>query len=70
MIDLTELVVQAQAGDKAAFEQLIEQHTTLTRRVAQRLIWQPDVADDLAQEAWLQAYLSLDGLRDPTRFAS
>ena len=70
MNDLTEWVAQAQQGDKAAFERLVQQHNTLAHRVAHRMIWEPGIAEELVQEAWLQAYLSLDNLYDPSRFAS
>ena len=36
--------------------------------IALHLVSQPETAQDLVQEATLQAYLSLDQLRDVTRF--
>lgn len=66
----SELVLQARTGDKQAFGQLIERHQQMVRRIAGRVIAQPEVARELAQEAMLQAYLSLEQLRDVTRFKS
>jgi len=40
----------------------------MVRRFARRLVADADLAADLAQEAFVQAYLSLDRLRDPGRF--
>jgi RNA polymerase sigma factor (sigma-70 family) len=40
----------------------------IARRFAMRLIADKDLAQELAQEAMLQAYLSLDHLRDAARF--
>jgi RNA polymerase sigma factor (sigma-70 family) len=63
-----ELVVLARSGDKDAFGLLAERYQMLAHRFATRLITDADLAQELAQEAMLQAYLSLDHLRDPARF--
>ena len=65
-----ELVGLARQGDKDAFGILTQRYHTLARRLALRLVSRDDLAQDLAQEAMLQAYLSIDGLRDPSRFKS
>lgn len=65
-----ELVARARHGDKAAFGWLIERYMPVARRVAGRMVAYTTLADDLAQEAMLQAYLSLDSLRDDARFAT
>jgi RNA polymerase sigma factor (sigma-70 family) len=66
----SELVVQAQAGDKYAFGILIERYQQMVRRIAAGMVADKECARELAQEAILQAYLSLDHLRDITRFKS
>ncbi|MFN8494488.1 MAG: bifunctional nuclease domain-containing protein [Caldilineaceae bacterium] len=66
----SELVLAAQAGDKVAFGQLVERHLPLARRVAMQMIAHQEIAWELAQEALLEAYLSLDTLREPARFQS
>jgi RNA polymerase sigma factor (sigma-70 family) len=66
----TELVTLARNGDKDAFGLLAQRYQALARRFALRLVASEDGAQDLAQEAMLQAYLSLDRLRDPARFKS
>ncbi len=65
-----ELVALARAGDKDAFGQLAERHQRSARAVALRTVADPDVANDLVQEALVQAYLSLGHLRDGSRFGS
>jgi RNA polymerase sigma factor (sigma-70 family) len=66
----SELVALARGGDKAAFGQLIERHQQMVRRIVIGIIARAEIACELAQEAMLQAYLSLEHLRDDTRFKS
>ena len=66
----SELVALARGGDKAAFGQLIERHQQMVRHIVMGIIASAEIARELAQEAMLQAYLSLDHLRDDTRFKS
>ncbi len=65
-----ELVAQTRDGDKSAFGQLVERHQQMVERIAKRMIADVWIAHELAQEAILQAYLSLDHLRDTSRFKS
>lgn len=65
-----ELVFLSQQGNKAAFGQLVLRHQTMAQRLATRVIGNGDLAQDLVQDAMLQAYLSLEKLNDPTRFKS
>jgi len=64
-----DLVRLARDGDPAAFRLLVERHLPMARARAGRLCPQPDDADDAVQDAFLQAFLALDRLRDPDRFA-
>ncbi len=65
-----ELVILARAGDKRAFGQLIERYQPMAERIAMGMVTNAFIAQELAQEAILQAYLSLDHLRDSDRFRS
>jgi len=65
-----DLVRLARDGDPAAFRLLVERHLPTARARAARLCPQPDDADDAVQDAFLQAFLALDRLRDPDRFAA
>jgi RNA polymerase sigma factor (sigma-70 family) len=64
-----DLVRLARDGDPAAFRLLVERHRPMARARAARLCRQPDDADDAVQDAFLQAFVALDRLRDPDRFA-
>jgi RNA polymerase sigma factor (sigma-70 family) len=66
----TELLAAARDGNKDAFGSLIERYQPMTERIAQRMVGNGFIAQELAQEAVLQAYLSLDRLRNDAQFAS
>lgn len=65
-----DLVARAQGGDKDAFGELAKRHRPNVERLARRMVGDHDLARDLTQEALLQAFLSLDRLRDNARLAS
>jgi len=65
-----ELVAKVRQGDKDSFGKLIERYQQMVRHIARKMIANDWVAHELAQEAILQAYLSLDHLRDAERFKS
>ena len=65
-----ELVALARFGDKDALGHLVERYQHMAKRVAMGVVAHEDIARELAQEAMLQAYLSLDRLRDVGRFQS
>lgn len=63
---LVRLIRRAQAGDAAAFDELIIAHQRKVVSLAWRLLGNPDDARDAAQEAFLRVYKHLDKF-DPTR---
>jgi RNA polymerase sigma factor (sigma-70 family) len=63
-----ELVNLARKGDKNSFNLLVQRYQIVIQRFAMRLVKQEEYAQDLMQEALLQAYLSLDRLRYPAKF--
>ena len=65
-----DLVGLARSGEKDAFGALAERHQRMAARVATGMVGDENVALELTQEAILQAYLSLDRLRDGHRFQS
>jgi RNA polymerase sigma factor (sigma-70 family) len=65
-----DLVRRARSGDAGAFRLLVERHFRPASTLAARLGQQPDDVDDIVQEAFLQAFLGLDRLRDPDRFGA
>jgi RNA polymerase sigma factor (sigma-70 family) len=62
-----ELVAATLRGDRSAFAVLLDRHAVGVRALAGRLLPSHD-AEDVAQEALLQAFLGLGRLRDPARF--
>ena len=63
-----ELVRRAQAGDREAFEMLVERHATETYRLAAAIVGEAD-ARDVAQESFIAAWQQLPRLRDADAFA-
>jgi RNA polymerase sigma-70 factor, ECF subfamily len=64
-----DLVRLARAGDPTAFRILVERHLPLARARASRLCSDPGDVDDVVQESFLQAFVALDRLQHPDRFA-
>jgi len=64
------LLRAAQAGDRAAFGQLAEQHGPRLRRYLAAMTHDDALADDVRQETLRLALERLDQLRDPARFGS
>jgi RNA polymerase sigma-70 factor (ECF subfamily) len=62
------LVARARAGDQAAFAMLVDAHADRAVRIATTILGDPADGRDATQEAFLQAWLHLRGLRDEARF--
>ena len=69
MIALDSLVRSAQRGDKSAFGVLVRHYQNMAYGVSYARVDDPDVAQDVAQEAFVDAYLSLDKLRELAAFS-
>lgn len=54
-----DLVALARAGNRRAYEELVERHRDVVFRVAARIVG-PDEADDVAQDSLVRAYYRLD----------
>jgi RNA polymerase sigma factor (sigma-70 family) len=65
-----DLVAAVLDGDRAAFVELVDRHAARATALAQGLLGSRAEAEDIAQEATLQAYLGLRDLRDPERFGA
>src|ERR1700736_321500 len=57
-------------GDAAAFCDLVRRHQSWLRNLLRRLCRDPALADDLAQQVFLQAWRSLPGLRSVAAFGA
>ena len=58
--DETPLIAQLRAGDEAAFEQVVRQYGGRLLAVARRIVGTEEDARDVVQEAFLNAFRSLD----------
>jgi len=63
------LAVAAQGGNEAAFTQLVDRHKDAVFAIAMARTGDFDVARDIAQEAFVRAYVGLGGLHEPERFS-
>jgi RNA polymerase sigma-70 factor (ECF subfamily) len=67
-IENNHLILEARAGDQAAFGQLVAHYEVRVQRTARRILGDADEARDAAQEVFLRFYRSLkrfDQRRDP-----
>lgn len=64
------LVEIARHGDKTAFAELVGHHYPVLLGLCRRALEDPVLAEDAAQDAILQAMLSLDRLQQPERFGA
>jgi RNA polymerase sigma-70 factor (ECF subfamily) len=64
----TDLVIQAQRGDKSAFAMLATEIGDRYLAVALKILRDHDLAEDATQQALLSIWQDLPQLRDPARF--
>ena len=64
------LIALARSGDKGAFGILVERYQLMAERIAMGVVGHEEISRELAQEAMLQAYLSIDRLRNDGSFRS
>jgi RNA polymerase sigma-70 factor (ECF subfamily) len=64
------LVAQFRSGEREAFDLLLMRYAPSVLRLCTRLLGTSAEAQDVAQEAALQAFLGLDHLQDPARFGA
>ena len=71
MIDNDQTIVSAvQGGDREAFAALVNRHKDRVYSVLLRLMADPQVAEELAHEAFVRAYRGLDGFRGQSQFGT
>ena len=66
--ELTERVIRARAGDRAAFDLLAVGVVDGLYRIARLVLRDTDVAEDAVQEALVRCWRDLPSLREPARF--
>ncbi len=60
----------ARTGDRSAFEELVRRRQSWVRMHIRRFSGDTTLADDLAQQVFLQAWRDIPRIRDPKRFAA
>ncbi|MCI0544525.1 MAG: sigma-70 family RNA polymerase sigma factor [Actinobacteria bacterium] len=65
-----ELVARAQRGDRAAFAALVRAHQDEVYTLARRLVGDPHLAADVAQEAMVRAWRALPRFRGDSRLST
>lgn len=65
-----ELIDRVQQGDHDAYRQLVERHQAFVFTTILSLVNQRELAEDLAQETFLQAYRSLPKFKVRSRFST
>jgi RNA polymerase sigma-70 factor (ECF subfamily) len=64
------LVRRAKEGDEAAFNELIERHQARVFHHAQRLMGNPQDAEEVLQDTFLQVFRNLDRFEERSRFST
>lgn len=65
----TDLVARATAGDRGAWDALVDRYGNLVWSVARSFRLDPATAADISQTTWLRLVENLDKIRDPERLA-
>lgn len=65
-----ELIDRAQHGDRGAFAALVRAHQDEVYTLARRLVGDPHMASDVAQEALIRAWRALAGFRGDARLST
>ena len=60
----------AQAGDRDAFDRLVERHKDIVYAVAYRFAHDPDLALDLAQDVFIRAYRGIRSFKARSSFST
>lgn len=68
MDPVTNLVGAAQAGSGPAFGEIFVRFHGMAYAAAYSFLRDPDLAEDAAQDAFIEAYLKIGALRDPAAF--
>ena len=64
----SQLVARAQAGDLPAFEELVKKYQRDIYNLAYRKVNDPEEAKDLAQQAFMQAFIHIRSFRQDAQF--
>ena len=66
----SELVKKSQLGDKSAFEELVRRHQDLVFSLSFKLTGNKELANDVAQEAFIRAWKAIEKFRGDSTFGT
>ena len=66
----SELVKKSQLGDKSAFEELVKRHQELVFSISFKLTGNRELANDVAQEAFIRAWKAIGKFRGDSTFGT
>lgn len=69
-ISEADLIGRARSGDCDAFAELVNQHQRFVYNLAFRVVGNEHEAEDLAQEAFVRAWMALPNFREQSRFST
>ncbi len=67
-IDDSKALERVRGGDREAFRPLVERHQNAVYSFVLRLVRNPDTAEEIAQEAFVRAFASVDRFRAESKF--
>jgi RNA polymerase sigma-70 factor, ECF subfamily len=65
-----QLIARAQGGDRAAFSALVREHGDMVYTLARRLVGDPHLASDVAQETMIRAWRALPNFRGDAQLST
>lgn len=65
-----DLISRAQSGDRAAFAALVREHSDMVYTLARRLVGDPHLAADIAQETMIRAWKALPNFRGDAQLST
>lgn len=66
----SELIVQLQRGDEAAFRKLVDEYENMVYNTALGIVQHEDDADDITQEVFVQLYQSVNSFKGESKFST
>ena len=65
-----DLMLRVQAGEKACYDHLVRRYKARLYNYILRMVGQPDVAEEIAQDAFVRAYVNAEKYRTIARFST
>ena len=68
--DQTDLIIQLQRGDESAFRRLVEEWQDMVYNTAIGIVQNPEDADDITQEVFVQVYQSISSFKGEAKLST